>query len=63
MNDKDKVLIQAWNDEVYSKMDEVDPRDEYYWTSLSYGFFLGKGVSIEKADELANYVYGLDFKT
>ena len=31
----------------------IDPNDEHYWSSLSYGFFLGLGFDVDEAQELS----------
>lgn len=43
---------KIWKNEVYNNVDEVDPNEEFYWKSLAYGFFIGKGLSLEEAREM-----------
>jgi hypothetical protein len=43
---------KMWIEEIYNKSFELDSADEYCWKSLAYGFFLGKGLSKEEAEEM-----------
>jgi len=57
----DEELIKSWHENVYSKTEEIDPDDQYYWESLAYGFFLGKGVKAKLAIALARVALGCNF--
>lgn len=60
----DENLLRQWKDDVFDKVDEIDPDDEYIWTgggrdgpglaskSLAIGYFIGKGQSPKNADRL-----------
>ena len=45
-----------WKEVVYDRGDEVDPSNEQDWYSLTVGFALGKGFSIDVSHELASYI-------
>jgi hypothetical protein len=45
--------VEAWRDLRDNHGDDVDPGEEHLWQSLAYGYFLGRGCSIEEADRLA----------
>lgn len=44
-------LIEQWDKSIYENAEEVDPFDEYCWSSLAVGFALGKGCDAEQASE------------
>lgn len=46
-----RTQIEQWKEDVWDKQEEVDPDNEYLWTSLALGYFLGLGMSIEDAEE------------
>ncbi len=48
------VLFDQYNSDIVSKSEEIDPNDQYGWTELAIGYFLGKGVSVHEAKDLAD---------
>ncbi len=53
---KEKQTIQAFKKTVCDRSDKVDPYEELDWFALSYGFFIAKGIEIERAHELSSWV-------
>ncbi len=47
---------QDWIHYVYDNASEVDPGNEYHWTSMAIGFFIGYGFSVDEAHELCREV-------
>lgn len=47
---------QEWIDRVYDNASEVDPGNEWHWTSMALGFFIGHGFSVDEAHELIREV-------
>ena len=44
-------LIEQWDKSIFENAKEVDPYDEYCWSSLAIGFALGKGCNAEEAKD------------
>lgn len=44
--------IQKWKKNVFDQGDEVDPGNDYTWTGVAIGFFIGLGFSISEAKDL-----------
>ena len=51
-----EIYVGQWVSEVYNRCDEVDPEDEHDWSSLSYGWALGKGLTPADAADLAYHI-------
>ena len=51
VNSDELKAIEEFRDEVCNN--GIDPHDEYDWYSLSMGFFIAKGVTVERAEELS----------
>lgn len=51
----DKAAVQAsWKLDVVDRSDVVDPVSEHDWRSLALGYAIGKGMSIEQAQDFIN---------
>ncbi len=53
MNHLDELLLEDFRANVTCKSKDVDPNDEHDWFDLSYGYFLGRGRSIDESMTLA----------
>jgi hypothetical protein len=50
--DKEIKMMAEWKKEIFDKANEIDPHDEFTWSALAIGFFIGKGKSIAQARDL-----------
>ena len=55
-SEEELIHIAAFKGLVFDQEDAVDPDKECDWADLSYGFFLGRGLKPERANEIAAYV-------
>ena len=46
-------LLKNFRDDICILAEEIDPEERHNWETLAYGFFLGKGLSMQRADELS----------
>lgn len=46
-------IMYEFKTEVCDKSQDIDPEEDEDWSSLSLGYFLAKGLSIEEAQNLA----------
>ena len=53
--DLDK-LTNEFKVEVNDRAEQVDPGDEYCWLSLTAGWALGKGLSIDDAETFSHHI-------
>lgn len=51
-----QILVQEFKTEVNDKASEIDPHDEYCWSSLTAGWALANGLSPDDANEFASYI-------
>lgn len=51
--DEEEEIMDAWNDDVFSCGEKIDPENEYDWFALAYGYMLGREVSCQRALELS----------
>lgn len=52
----DSLLLQLFRDEICARSNEVDPPEDdgLDWYSMSIGFFLAKGATVDQAYDLAS---------
>ena len=46
MSPEIEALIAEWKEKIYHHGYEIDPHDNFCWTSLAIGFALGKGFTV-----------------
>ncbi len=57
MIDDYKTWVEQFKEEIYDKKStDVDPHNDYYWGSLTYGWALGKGLSPADAKDLEIHI-------
>ncbi len=55
--------VEMFRQEIHNRATEIDPDNAQDWHDLTYGYFLGKGLSISDALELAIYIrYSTDLR-
>lgn len=50
----DEAAITDWRTRVYDRCDEIDPDRALDWYDLAVGFFLGKSLTFEAAQNHAS---------
>jgi hypothetical protein len=53
VSDRMTELLSEYRREVFDRSQDIDPYDDYHWTSLALGWALAKGLDAEKAQEFA----------
>ena len=49
-------LIEDWKSEIYIHAVRIDSRSQELWTSLAYGWALGKGLLQEDAEKFVDEI-------
>lgn len=51
------MLVDLYKEQIVSHAAEIDPSDRHDWESMALGWAIGRGMTVEEADEFASQAY------